>query len=195
MPQFSYIEASRINQNGAQMSQSVTGAMLRAEVWAAVIHGARGIVYFPQVVAPDGFDWDGHCGTRTEYAWYDFRACYPNDPTYTRPTDVQGVHAAIVAVNAQLNALSPVLVTDYDPSGIAATAPAPLEVGWRIAPDGTRWIFAVNSSSTPLVGAKITLTGVSGSAAVFGENRSEPIVGGAITDDFDAWGVHIYSVP
>ena len=45
-PQFAFIEAS--NQSGAATYRAPTADEFRGEVWDAIIHGARGIFYYPQ---------------------------------------------------------------------------------------------------------------------------------------------------
>ena len=45
-PQFAFIEAS--NQSGAATYRAPTPDEFRGEVWDAIIHGARGIFYYPQ---------------------------------------------------------------------------------------------------------------------------------------------------
>lgn len=202
MPQFVYIEASRISQQNIAIS--VTGAQLTAEIWQSVVKGVRGIIYFPEVVASDvGFRWDGSgdsfCNTST--CDVSTQTCPCNDQTYTQTCDdtsaaddPQGVHAAIVSQNAILNALGSVLQGAIDPAGTSLSASSPLLAGWRIDAGGARWFIVVNPSGSAVSNATLTLTGVSAaSASVYGESRTVPVSGGAINDTFSAYQVHIYS--
>jgi hypothetical protein len=205
-PQFVYIEASRINQQN--IANSVTGAQLTAEIWEAVVQGVRGIIYFTDVVADDvGFRFDGSGDSVCRNSTCDRRTwtcpCDDNDTNHnvtcddkSAAGDPQGVSAAMIAQNAILNALGPTLQGAINPAGATVRAASPLLAGWRIDVNGVRWFFVVNPSANPVAHATLALTGVTAaSAAVYGESRTVPIVGGAITDTFPAYQVHIYSVP
>ena len=57
-PQFAFIESSpQRPELDAQNTRGVTPDELRGEIWHAVIHGVRGIVYFPQQIG-EGFRYD-----------------------------------------------------------------------------------------------------------------------------------------
>ncbi len=203
-PEFVYIEASRISQNS--IANSVTGAQMTAEIWAAIVQGARGIIYFPEVVASDvGFRFDGSgdsfCANSTcdPSTW----TCPCNDSdTSNNATcddkssagDPQGVSAAMVAQNTILGALGPVLQGDINPSDASISVASPLFAGWRIDANNARWFIVVNPSGTAVSKTNLTLTGATTSTAtVYGESRTVPISGGVISDSFKAYEVHIYS--
>jgi hypothetical protein len=147
---------------------AVTPAQVRAEVWMAIIHGARGIVYFVHEFAPT------------------FRA----DAIFRHP-DVVG---EVAKENGLIKSLASVLnspnldgAIDVQPSEPIATMVKKYQ--------NTMYIFAVamtNSASHP----RFTLEKSSGAdALVVGENRSVPITGGIIEDAFGGYSVHIYEIP
>ena len=72
---------------------------------------------------------------------------------------------------------------------------APLEAGWRSGSDGDYFVV-LNPTPDTKNGVSITLTGVdqATTASVYDESRSLPIVGGALTDSFGPYSVHIYQV-
>jgi hypothetical protein len=59
-PVFAYIESSaqHLKSGGTPIGDAPTPDEMRAEIWHAVIHGATGILYFPQRIN-DGFRYDG----------------------------------------------------------------------------------------------------------------------------------------
>jgi len=184
---FNYIEASRVNQTS--IGTSVTGAQLKSEIWLSIIHGARGIVYFPEVVASDvGFRWDGSGCTPSLNP-----AFSPGADDAQSSGDPNGVCAAMVAEHIVLKALTPVLVTAMNPLGASSSVSSPLESGWRIATNGDRYFFVANTQNTTVTNASITVTGTSSAtASVYGESRSVNISGGVIADAFQPFEVHIY---
>lgn len=166
-PTFAFIETGDIDKTDA--NPGPTPSQVRGQVWDAVIHGARGINYFPLTPVAPGFTWD-------------------NTPP--------GVATEITKQNGTLAQLAPVLQGPINPTAIGATVPAPLEVGWRNAPSG-KYFFVLNLSNTQKNGQKVTLsgTGTKTSATVYGEARSESISSThVITDDFAPYSIHIYQV-
>lgn len=165
-PVFAFIESADIDPENT--TRGPTPDELRGEIWEVIIHGVRGIWYFPEDV-----------GVTFQY-----------DNT---PPDVA---AEMTRQNATITTLSAVLQGPINPTGIGATVPAPLEVAWRNAPSG-KYFFVLNLSSTTKSSQQITLTGIGSAttATVYGENRSVSIVAGKITDNFAPYAVHIYQVP
>ena len=164
-PQFCYVETS--DQAFIDGARGVRPDELRAEIWLAIVHGVRGIVYFPEVVSGPNFGWDG------------------------TPAEVA---AEMTIQNATITALAPVLQGEIDPPGLGATVPGPLQVAWRKAPNGSHFIV-VNPVAAPTT-AMVRLSGVgaAASASVFGENRAVDVAQGTLQDRFDAHAVHIYVV-
>lgn len=168
-PEFNFIETS--NQYFVATGTGVTPGGLRAEIWISIIHGVRGYVFFPQVVAAVG-------GTAS---------------TDGTPPDVA---AEMTVQNRIVTQLAATLQGAINPDTLSATVPAPMQVGWRDTP-AAAYFFVVNPQNATVSSANITLTGV-GSAAtatVFNESRSVPLSSGTLTDSFGPYAVHIYVVP
>lgn len=168
-PQFCFIETS--NQFFVETGTGVTPGAFRAEIWIAIIHGVRGYVFFPQVVAAVG-------GTP--------------DSDGTPP----GVVAEMIAQNRIVTELAPTLQGPVNPATVSADVPPPLQAGWRDAP-GAAYFIVVNPQNATVSSAQIGLTGVGGatSATVYGESRSVSLSSGSFTDTFGPYAVHIYVVP
>ncbi|HUL25178.1 MAG TPA: hypothetical protein VLW44_05340 [Streptosporangiaceae bacterium] len=146
----------------------VTPAQFRAEVWEAIIHGARGIFYFPVQVSPS-FQFD-----------------------VTPPA----VAAEMTKQDATITKLASVLQGTINPPSLGATATPPLQVAWRSS-SGHSYFFVLNLSDSTLNGQLIKLTGVGSatSAAVYGENRTVPIRASTLIDNFGPYAIHIYEIP
>jgi len=166
-PVFAFIESSDIDPT--RDGPGPTPDELRAEIWEAIIHGVRGLWYFPEQV-----------GSGIPFLY---------DST---PADVAD---EMTLQNAVITGLAAVLQGPINPPGLGAAVSAPLEVAWRNAPSG-KYFFVLNLSNAPRNGQTITLTGIgsAATAAVYGESRAVAISGGAITDDFGPYAVHIYKV-
>jgi hypothetical protein len=97
--------------------------------------------------------------------------------------------------HAYIKGISGPLVSPVDPPDIGARVGGPLEVTWR-KHNGKYYYVVFNMSDRTLTGQRITLhnAGASATASVYNETRSETISGGVITDDFGAYGVHVYVV-
>jgi hypothetical protein len=172
-PAFAYIETSDWDGNGTGPSPR----RFRAEVWDAIIHGARGVFYFC-VRLKSGCTPGSGC-----LADYD-----------ATPSDVA---EAMPALHQRLAALGPILQRHVNPKGISMDVPDALEVGWRQAADGTAYFIVQNPTDTDRNDQKLTLHGVGSavSAKVVDESRSVKIGSDGIAhDDFEAYGVHIYRV-
>jgi hypothetical protein len=162
-PRFAWIESNNILGQG-----DPTPGQVRAEIWIAIVHGARGILYFQDQV----------------------------EPVFDLKSTTSAVRSEMGKQHAVISQLASVLQGAINPAGLAASVVAPLDVGWRQAASGS-YVIAINTSFAARPGQTISLTGV-GSAAtatVFGEARSLPISGGKLVDDFDAYAPHVYVIP
>jgi hypothetical protein len=162
---FAVIESS--NQQLNSMSRAPTTDEFRGEIWEAIVHGAGGILYFPQQIG-GGFQYDA------------------------TPANLV---AEMQANNARIKSFGRVLNLAWNPSSLGwSTADAKLEATWR--DDGSNeYFFVLNESNTLVDNGQMTLTGLSPSlqwAEVVGETRVVPIVGGKIVDDFTPYQVHVY---
>jgi hypothetical protein len=167
-PQFAVLETS--DQELAWAPKDIPGptaGQFRAQVWDSVIRGAKGVIYFPQKFKPQ-FSFDN------------------TTPEVAEEMTVQ---------NARLAALSEVLVTSPDPTGVAATAAGPLQVGWRYH-EGRAYFIVLNMSGKALKNQTIGLHGVgrNGEVAVEGEDRSVAMKKGRIVDGFEPYAAHVYSI-
>lgn len=164
-PVFVFIESGAYDAS----NPVITPDQFRGEVWEAIIHGVRGIFYFPVQVSPS-FKYD-----------------------VTPPA----VAAEMTAQDATITKLAGVLQGEINPPGLGATAPAPLQVGWRSSA-GRDYFFVLNLSATAARDQTISLSGVGSattSARVYGEHRSVRVSGGTITDSFGPYAIHIYEIP
>jgi hypothetical protein len=168
-PQFAFIETS--NQQLAWLPKTVRGVTageLRAEVWHAVIHGVKGIVYFTQQFNPFKFD--------------------------ATPAVVS---AEMARQNRLLTLSAPYLAGEMNPKGMTASVNPPMEVGWRKGADGKVLVVVLNLSDKPQVGQPVTMTGdfKQGKATVLKEDdRSVNVTPHGFVDDFEAFGVHVYEL-
>jgi len=166
---FSFIEIACVTSN----SPTVPPGGVRAEMWDAIIHGARGIFVFTYV---------GQINS---------------------PTSDGGGCAAMPAANgaelktqsAVITSLANVIQDKINPSTLSATMSSPaLEAGWRDTPSG-KYFFVLNTTNAAISGpVTISLTGVGGAttATVYGESRSVSLSGGSFTDTFGPYALHIY---
>ncbi|HET9674857.1 MAG TPA: fibronectin type III domain-containing protein [Gaiellaceae bacterium] len=99
------------------------------------------------------------------------------------------IASSIAKLNTEISALAPALLADELP---AAASPGPVRVGARRF-NGARYVIAVNTSWRR-VRASVATAGLRGTAWVFGESRSVPVRGGAITDAFGPLQAHVYLV-
>lgn len=147
---------------------AVTPAQVRAEVWMAIIHGARGIVYFV----------------------HEFLPIFREDAIFRHPDVVEEVDKENKLIKSLANVLnSPNL---YGTVTVQSSVPIGT-VAKRY--NNTLYIFAVamtNFASQP----RFTLQGLNGTEAlVVGEKRNVTIAGGVFEDRFAGYGVHIYKIP
>ena len=168
---FSFIEIACVTSN----SPTVPPGGVRAEMWNAIIHGARGIFVFTyagQIASSTGDG--GGC------------AAMP-----------AANGAELKAQSATITSLSSVLQDAINPSTLAVTMSSrALEAGWRDTPSG-KYFFVLNTTNAALPApATITLTGIGGAttATVYGESRSVSLSGGSFTDTFGPYALHIYVV-
>jgi hypothetical protein len=167
-PQFAFIETSQQRLAWApKNTPGVTPAQLRVEIWDAVIHGVKGIVYFPDQFNPFNFD-----GT---------------------PISVSVEMAKNDALLAQI---APALVNTSNAPKMTASVDAPLEVAWRTTPDGTAYVLVLNLSPDHQDGATIRLTGfpVGAGNVLNQDNKSLNITANGFTDDFSPHDLHIYMI-
>ena len=164
-PIFAFIESGQIDGTSGGNPGPSPG-QLRAEMWEVIIHGARGIWFFPEQITP----------------------------AFLSDTTPANVVTEMTAQNATIAALAGVLQGALDPPEIHASVASPLDVGWRDTP-AAGYFIALNLSGATHNGITVSLAGVDGSrAVVYGETRSVAVSGGGITDNFAPYALHIYVV-
>lgn len=165
-PVWAWIECTSIN-GGTKP----TPAQVKAEVWMALIHGARGFGYFCHSFSP----------VFKEAAWLSDATMKP----------------AITAINQRVTTLAAVL-NGPTVSGLATVASSnkavPVDIMVK-TPAGAQYVFAVAMRGDTTT-ARVTVAGLTGqdSAEVLDENRVLPVVNGTFTDHFAAYGVHLYRI-
>ena len=137
-------------------------AQLRAMAFAAIIHGATGIL------------------------WYDYGRGNPGNQGITSTPERW---EAIAGIATRLKSLSPVL-TSRTPSA-QPTSGCPNVTCLLKRHDGMVYLLAVNSSPDP-VSACIRNLPLDKVGEVMWEGRGIVVHGGCLTDGFDGFGVHVY---
>jgi hypothetical protein len=160
-----------------------TPEQVRAEVWMALIHGSRGLIYFVHQFKP----------TFREAALLD-------DPEML---------AAVTGINRQIHQLAPVLNTPSVRDGVTVTtgtSPSPpsgakaAEIAWMLKRHGGKaYLFAVNMRNRPARGSFVLRESSVGigsplSASVLEETRSVPVANFEWSDDFKPYEVHLYEL-
>jgi hypothetical protein len=152
-------------------TKQATPQQVRAEVWMALIHGSRGLIYFVHQFAPNF----------NEHALLD-------DPKML---------AAVAATNKQIHELAPVLNSPTVQNGARVTTSDPqVPVDIMVKRHGGyTYVFAVAMRNSPTRGT-FTVHGLPShaTAEVLGEGRSILLTNGQFSDRFDAYGVHLYKI-
>ncbi len=166
-PMMAYVEASDIYADG----HAPSGAQLNAEVWSAIVHGARGIIYFPPADCNHG---DG---------------CQIDDGV------TADLDTAMKALNPLITSCASWLQTTVNPSSFGMSAWAPLDVGWRT--DGTyNYFIVVNPTGTTQSNAIMYLRGFTPGhdvTRIGGESGTLTVFGsGYFIDTFQPYQTHIY---
>ena len=167
-PIWAFIECTNYDTDPAC---KLTPVETKAEVWMALIHGARGIGFFCHILKP----------TFTE-------AGVLNNAT---------MKAEVTSINATIKANAPILNTQTVSNGATATTGSsanPVDIMVKRY-NGFTYIYAVSMrKGTPT--ATFTLRDFVGTSTVevVGESRTITATNGVFQDAFTNWGVHIYKV-
>ena len=164
-PVWSCIECTHIGNPKAK----ATPHQVRAEVWMALIRGARGLIYFVHQFQPA------------------FReAALLGDPAML---------TAVTDINRQIHELAPVLNSPTVRDGVSIQAlDSPPTIAVMVKRHGNAvYVFAVNLRNTS---TKATFTvreaKPATDAMVLGETRRVPVSGEAFADEFSPYAVHLY---
>lgn len=149
-----------------------TPEQVRAEVWMALIGGARGLIYFAHEFKPK------------------FReAALLNDPPML---------AAVTEINRQIQDLALVLNSPTIDNCLTTQSSSGAPVATMVKHDGgATCLFAVNLRNQP-THAAFTFRGpvLGREAEAMGESRRIPVAeGGTFSDDFAPYAVHLYKLP
>lgn len=164
--QFAYVETSwqRLNQVNSGSSRQPTAAEVRGEIWNDVIHGAKGIIYFPQAFNPDTTD--------------------------ATPPDVA---AELTNTDAKLTSFAKALNNLSDSQSNFVDLGGGLEGTYRDY-NGHRYWFVLNFSHSSTYQSFTLPGLGTGNVEVAGEGRYTWANNGAVTDSFGAYDVHVYRV-
>jgi len=165
-PQIFVIEAADILRD---QPLSLTPDELREEIWDAIVHGARGVVYFP------------------------YMGC---DPCLASDGVTPDVAAEMTAQNRTITALQSVLQGEINPGVVGLRAATPLEATWRVA--GTKTYFFVLNTSPQSVTKTMAIKGsvAPDHLIEYQESRVVPVTAtNQFADTFGPYGVHIYTTP
>lgn len=168
-PVWNCIECTSISNPPAK----ATPAQIRAEVWMALVHGSRGLIYFVHQFKPEPRE-----------------AALLDDP----PT-----LAAVTAINRQIRELAPVLNSPTITGGVtiaSAKADVPVAVIMKRAAGGV-FIFAVNlrnESTRATFSLREKEPVPARRADVLDESRTISVQGGNFSDEFAPYAVHLYQL-
>jgi fibronectin type 3 domain-containing protein len=174
--QVAFIEAGtqKYSVNGQTVNVQPTPAQLSGEVWDAVINGAKGVVYFPELV---------HGG-------------YSGDNISAEDKSQMTTEDARIASVADALGTDPITPSGQSSDVLTWSGSPTLQGSWREV-NGVDYYIVENMSDTTVSNASFTLPGQAGggTAQVVGENRSLTVgSGGTATDSFQPFATHIYQL-
>jgi hypothetical protein len=166
-PVWSCIECTHINNAKAK----ATPEQVRTEVWMALIHGAKGLIYFVHEFKPKFKE-----------------AALLDDPPML---------AAITAINTRIRELAPVLNSSNITAGVSVKSSVPqMPVAFMAKRSGdVTYLFTVGmrNGSTR---ASFELKGLpaEATAEVLDESRTIPVHNGQFEDEFKPYAAHLYRI-
>jgi hypothetical protein len=150
-----------------QGAGAITPAQVRSEVWMAIIHGAKGIVYFV----------------------HEFEPQMREDAIFRHPD----VTREVAQVNGLIKALAKPLNTPNLAEKLTVRSTAPIATMVKQY-ENAIYVFAIAmTNSASKTNFAIKGSGAT-KAAVIGEDRSVTITDGVFEDSFEDYGVHIYKI-
>jgi hypothetical protein len=164
-PVWNCIETTRISNENA----IVTPEQVRAEVWMSLVRGSRGIIYF--------------C--------HQFKPRFIEAGLLAEPE----ILASVTRTNHQIQRLAPVLNSRTLPDAVVVESPVHQPVEAICKRRGAIYLFAV-----AMRGAATTATfqlrqgPADAEVEVIDEDRKIRLREGKFTDEFSAWGVHLYKI-
>jgi hypothetical protein len=166
-PVWAFLECTTIRDAG----RAPAAREVRAEAWMALVHGARGIVWFAHRLKPSFSE----AGLLEDAA----------------------MAKTVADLNGRIRALAPALNAPAlrGAATVASSDPA-IPVDVRVARyAGSTFLFAVAMRDAP-TRATFAVRGLAGRATVeaIGEGRTLPAADGVFADDFEGYGVHLYRI-
>lgn len=143
-----------------------TPAEVRAEVWMAIVHGARGIVYFV----------------------HEWKPSFRDDALFRYPEIVREV----ASINSMIARLAPA-INGGKPLDVRVEAPTRIATLAR-EHSGTLYLVAVNMERKASAARLHLPQPWAGTAFALGEDRVVAADAGALADNFEPYGVHIYRI-
>jgi hypothetical protein len=172
-PVWVFIETSYIFPETWGNRRSPTPAQVQAEVWQAIIGGARGIEYF-------------------NHNFYEQDPSQPPSQRVLITPAYATMAAAVQEVNARVNRLAPVINAPFAEGFVTATGNVNVMAKYH---NGSFYVFAATSQHADQQ-VTFTLNGIGGaSAVVVDEARTLTVTNGRFTDTFrGGTGVHVYRI-
>jgi hypothetical protein len=165
-PSWCWIETTRISDSSPRKP---TTSEVKSEVWMALIHGAKGFGYF--------------C--------HSFVTSASDDAAILHDQDMIN---AVKAINSEVTFLAGAL-NSRDTTGYATVSVSntlvPVDLMTKYY-DEANYIFAIAMRRGETTASFSVTSG--NSAEVLGEGRSINITNGKFSDDFSAYGVHLYKI-
>lgn len=151
--------------------KKATPEQVRAEVWMALIHGSRGLIYFV----------------------HEFKPAFKEAALLDDP----GLLAAVTAINRQIHELAPVLNSPSVTEGVTVKSSAQdTPIAWMLKrrADAT-YLFTVNMRNRQTRGSfSLRDLPEHAVAEVLGESRNVTVRRGEFEDEFQPYAVHLYRV-
>ena len=182
---------------------------MRGQVYAALIHGATGIIYFAMDSLYTRAGAVNGIGPR-ELLNETYADHSPESRSTATPSAVEMASAlweAVARLNTELLALKPVLFARTSTAGYSVsfagstvgnvlgttnTSTTPIRTLRKRLPGGEEVLLAVNLDRAPIV-AKFGVAGLGSSVELmFEAARRVPVVNGSFVDSFDEMDVHVY---
>jgi hypothetical protein len=166
-PVWAFVETTKFD---AVNAGRPTPEQVKAQVWIALVHGAKGIEYFCHVFTPD------------------FIEAGPLHESYTDTREM------LTSINAQITELAPVL-NSPDLKGFASVESSNKDVTIDTVSkeyEGSQYIFSVGVQADSTTATFRVES--EGYVEVLGENRVINLVDGKFNDEFGPNEVHLYKV-
>ena len=158
------IECTRIS----NVNIKPTPAQVRSEVWMALIHGSKGLIYFSHQFKPTFIE----AGLLAD----------------------EEMSKGVGEINRQIRELAPVLNSPSQPGAVRVTSSddkVPIDVMTKRTKNAT-YVFAVSMRNHPATATISCQQTTLATAEVLGENRSLTVNHGVFSDDFAGYAVHLY---